>query len=99
MMDRLLTIVECADRAQVSTRTIRRALHASKNPLRHYKIGTRVRIIEADFQKWLGAHVALPAPAVAPAVLARVSPAARDFLADFCTPAAPRAAKSANSQG
>jgi excisionase family DNA binding protein len=98
-MDGFMTIAECAERARVSTRTIRRALHVSIGPLRHFKIGTRVIIAEADFQKWLAAHVAMPAVTVAPSVLAQVSPVAREFLAGFCTPAAPGASKAANSQG
>jgi excisionase family DNA binding protein len=82
-----LTIAEAGSKARVSPRTIRRALRAPRMPLRHYRIGRRVVIDESDLEQWVKAHAAMPV--VAPAVLDRMSPIARELLAGFSTPAAP----------
>ena len=55
-----LTIAEASRRARLSPRSIRRALAGEVKPLRHFRIGRRVVISEADLAAWLEAHAVMP---------------------------------------
>jgi excisionase family DNA binding protein len=100
---RYLNLSEAATASRLSERTIRRALHDRKSPLRHYRIGRRVVIAETELRAWIEAHVSTTAPSPSKAaerVLTRLSPTARELLAGIlCTPAAPQTAKRAISHG
>jgi hypothetical protein len=74
----LLRLPEAAAIARLSERTLRRALCAPQRPLRYHRFGRSVRIAPDDLAVWLRAHAAVPA--VAPAVLDTLSPAAREVL-------------------
>jgi hypothetical protein len=85
--------------ARVSQRTIRRGLRDHVRPLGHYKIGRRVVIPARDLMSWLESHRA-PVTIPAPAILAKVSPPARELLDGLLgTPAAPTVRKLATVQG
>ena len=96
-MSDYLTIGEAARAVRLSERTIRRALRDPVRPLRHYRPGRRVIITRADLTRWLEAHVAVLT--AQPAVLDRISPAARALLDGLIgTPATPAAEKAAPLQ-
>lgn len=53
MMDGFLTLQEAALRVRLSPRTLRRALSSADRPLRHFRVGRRVIIPEAELLNWL----------------------------------------------
>ena len=74
----LLRLPEAARLAQLSERTLRRAMHAPQNRLRRYKIGRSVRIARDDLTAWIRAQTAVPT--VSDTIVGQLSPVARDLI-------------------
>src|SRR5262245_42102408 len=80
----LLKLPEAATIANLSTRTLRRAIHASERPLRHHRFGRAVRIERNDLDAWLRRHAAVPE--VKSELLGRISSVARELVESFVAP-------------
>ena len=74
----LLRLPDAAAIAQLSVRTMRRALRASTNRLRCYRFGRAVRIAPDDLAEWLRAHAALPV--VSTSVMETLSAEAKELI-------------------
>jgi excisionase family DNA binding protein len=82
MLERLLTPGDVADRCQVSTKTVLRAIHRGR--LRASRLGEQgaYRIREADAEQWIESCVLqIPTSAVPPATRAETGSAGRLVLA------------------